>query len=310
MLSNASIDVAFHDKNYFKVNFYLSYLFIIFTYIVFFTEISSLNKSIRNKVLKRDLYDNEIEYVSKFFVGLFDAKGSIQVNHWKYTNLEYRLVIKLDNFNHNKYMLLLISKIIGGIVRVDKNKKYIIWTMTNEKDIIYLINTLFKKYPLLTKWKQYQLAFLLLCHKNNNISFYLKNRNNKYNNNLYKNNISIQNIFICINNDYLPFYFNEWLSGFIEGNGNFNIKYISQYNLSNNEINYTFTLNYKDKQLIDFISKYFGSNIRPKLIQNTYYIEIYKKEVLFNIINHLYKYNLLGYNNFKFINWSNSIKNK
>lgn len=302
MLSNASIDVAFHDKNYLIINFiFITYL-IIYFYTSSIFKINPLNKSLRSKILKRELLDNEIEYISKFFVGLFDAQGNIQVNHWKYTNLEYRLVIKLNNFDDNKYMLLLISKIIGGIVRVDKNKKYIIWTMTNKKDIINLSNTLFKKYPLLTKWKQYQLAYLLLCHKYNDIPFYLNNRNNKYDINLYIDKLSTENIFISINKDYLPDYFNEWLSGFIEGNGHFNMSYTLK-----KDIHYTFSLNHKDKQLIKFISNYFGSNIKPKLIENTYNIEIYKKEVLLNITNHLYKYNLLGYNNTKFIKWSNSL---
>lgn len=75
-------------------------------------------------MLKRDLTKYEIDYISKFFIGLMDSEGSIQVNHWRYTSIEYRLVIKLKNLEDNKYMLLLIAKALNaGIVRVEKNKK-------------------------------------------------------------------------------------------------------------------------------------------------------------------------------------------
>jgi hypothetical protein len=113
VLSNASIDVAFHDKNY-------------------------KEKSLK---LKKDMTINEINYINKYFIGLFEAIGNIQVNNVKNKYLEYRLVIKLNppqkrgeldtlrvaNYlKDNHYMLLLIAKVIGGKVIIDKKRKYVI----------------------------------------------------------------------------------------------------------------------------------------------------------------------------------------
>ena len=68
--------------------------------------------------LKKDLY-----YIHKFWVGLMDGDGSIQVNHWKFKSLQYRLVIILKNCSENVTMLNIIAKTIGGSVRlVDKHK--------------------------------------------------------------------------------------------------------------------------------------------------------------------------------------------
>ena len=58
------------------------------------------------------------EYIKKFWVGLMDGDGSIQVNHWREKSLQYRLVIKLKYDTLNYDMLNLISKTIGGYVRI------------------------------------------------------------------------------------------------------------------------------------------------------------------------------------------------
>lgn len=93
--------------------------------------------------------------------------------------------------------------------------------MNDKTKIVNLCTTLFKKYPLITKRKQYQLAFLLLVHKYNDITFYLENRKDKFNNSLYFNNMhklpekntismeEIQKIFFTINKQNLPNYFNQ-----------------------------------------------------------------------------------------------------
>jgi cytochrome c oxidase subunit 1 len=55
-----------------------------------------------------------------------DGNGSIQVNHWRYKNLQYRLVIKLKYSTENLRMLNLIATHIGGFVRITKNNQFII----------------------------------------------------------------------------------------------------------------------------------------------------------------------------------------
>jgi hypothetical protein len=52
-------------------------------------------------------------------VGLMDGDGSIQVNHWRMRNLQYRLVIKLKYTDLNKSMLIEIAKCLQGTVRIN-----------------------------------------------------------------------------------------------------------------------------------------------------------------------------------------------
>jgi cytochrome c oxidase subunit 1 len=55
-----------------------------------------------------------------------DGDGSIQVNHVRYKNLQYRLVIKLKYSIENLTMLNLIKNHLGGNVRIIENNKFII----------------------------------------------------------------------------------------------------------------------------------------------------------------------------------------
>lgn len=58
LLSNASLDIAFHDK------------------------INKLNNELKNKnILKSNLSNDLKDYITLFFLGLFEGDGSIQVNH-------------------------------------------------------------------------------------------------------------------------------------------------------------------------------------------------------------------------------------
>ena len=62
-----------------------------------------------------------------------DGDGSIQVNHSRNKNLQYRLVIKLLNLESNYNMLVTIAKIIGGTVRIVGNN--VIWVIVNQLTI-------------------------------------------------------------------------------------------------------------------------------------------------------------------------------
>ena len=65
------------------------------------------------------------DHIEKFWVGLMDGDGSIQVNHWRNKNLQYRLVIKLSNLESNVKMLKLISNQLTGHVRISKDGKFV-----------------------------------------------------------------------------------------------------------------------------------------------------------------------------------------
>lgn len=209
-----------------------------------------------------------------FWVGLMDGDGSIQVNHWRKKNLQYRLVIKLSNITSNYNMLVEIAKVIGGTVRVVGNS--VIWVVNDKKEIENIIK-IYDKYPPLTSKKICQLSFLKSCLADNSVKNYLCYRNNKYE----------KQLSIVQSNFIVPPYFKPWLSGFIEAEGCFSLRKNS---------NHSFSIGQKDdKYLIEAIKAYFNaSNVVRNPCNHFYSIEIYKKKSLLNIINHCYTYSLMG----------------
>jgi hypothetical protein len=216
-------------------------------------------------------------YIKQFWVGLKDGDGSIQVNHWREKNLQYRLIIKLKNLPENVIMLNNIKLTIGGYVRLTKKLDFVIWVKDDKKKIIETIK-IFNKYPPLTSRLICSLAFLKECLIHNNVNTYLNTRNFKYNN--------ISSYDIPFSN---PTYFNSWLSGFIEAESCFSIRKNNNHSFSigqNN--NYNLLVNIRD---------FFGAanNIRtPYKDKNFYHLEIYKKDILLVIINHCETYPLKG----------------
>ncbi len=253
-LANASLDIAFHDT--FWIYFAITTRFLL--------------KNIR--LISTNV--NSDEYIKKFWVGLMDGDGSIQVNHWRKKSLQYRLVIKLKNLKSNYNMLIRIAKVIGGSVR--RVKDDVIWVVNKKEDIIQIIK-IFDKYPPLTSKKLCQLAFLKSCLENTSVKDYLNSRDLKY-----KEQSNIVNSQFNV-----PIYFKEWLSGFIEAEGCFSIR-ISK--------NHSFSIGQNDDQyLIEAIKQYFGAiNKVRNPYRNFYFVEIYRKEVIKKIILHCTNYPLLG----------------
>lgn len=222
------------------------------------------------------------DYIEKFWVGLMDGDGSIQVNHWRKKNLQYRLVIKLSNLESNVKMLTLISNHLKGHVRISKDNKFVIWVLDNKKHIINIIK-IFDKYPPITSRIICSLSFLKNSLNTNDVDIYLSSRNFKYSNQLKL--IQDKNI-----NFELPLnYFNSWLSGFIEAEGCFSIR-------KNRNSSFSISQN-NDFYIINAIKNYFcASNIirTPYKNKSFYSLEIYKKDILLNIFNHCELYPLLG----------------
>ena len=81
------------------------------------------------------------DHLSPFWVGLMDGDGSIQVNHWRKKNLQYRMVIKLSNLESNVKMLMLIKQHFKGHVRISKNSQCVLWALDNKKDILEAIKS-------------------------------------------------------------------------------------------------------------------------------------------------------------------------
>jgi LAGLIDADG endonuclease len=267
VLANASLDIAFHDT--------------------ILTSSPSLLALLHSGIIiekNKDSKKSDNEYIKMFWVGLMDGNGSIQVNHWHKQLLQYRLVIKLSNFTSNYNMLIKITKVIGGSVRITGKGKDIIWVVNNKK-IVQEVIKIFDIYPPLTSRKICQLTFLKECLLRNSVDWYLFNRNNKYMN---QSIIINSNIFKMEKNSFiLPHYFKEWFSGFVEAEGCFCIR-------KNN--NHSFSIGQNDDvYLINVIKQYLGAtNIVRNSYRNFYFLEIYKKETIKAIINHFNNYPLLG----------------
>jgi len=259
VLANASLDVAFHDT----IKFELSNIALFYSL--------------------KDKNNNNIndDYIKKFWVGLMDGNGSIQVNHWRQKSLQYRLVIKLSYLESNYNMLIKIAKVIGGSVRITGRLGYkgkeVIWVV-DKKETILLIIKIFETFPLLTSKKICQLEFMKKCLDLNSIDYYLSNRNSKFNN---------QQTIINSDSFVLPYYFAEWLSGFIEAEGCFSIR------INNN---HSFSIGQNDDYyLINAIKNYFNAaNKVRNSYSNFYFLEVYRKETLNKIIKHFNDFPLLG----------------
>lgn len=320
MLSNASIDVAFHDRFFiYYVSIFFYTLYSIYNYYTnnnyFYNKINYTKEGEHGASIP--YYNNNLvylidknEYIKMFWVGLMDGDGSIQVNHWRKKNLQYRLIIKLSNLNSNYNMLILIAKVIGGTVRISKKKDNVIWVVDSKESIKEIIK-IFDKYPLFTTRKICQINFMKKCMKLNSmpaeggypreagLDWYLLNRNNKYNDQLYlikifnlklKNKYLINNLTESHVMSHIvghSEYFKCWLSGFIEAEGCFSIRLnkTNSFSIGQND----------DYYLIEGIKQYFNAtNTVRNTYKNFYIIEIYKKSVLNNIITHCNNYPLLG----------------
>lgn len=246
MLANSGLDIALHDR---QELIYFSSLF---------TSYSA-------------------DSIKQFWVGLMDGDGSIQVNHWRKQNLQYRIVIKLENTLQNFLMLGTIQYFLGGSVRRYEKKNSLIWVVDDKRQILEILK-IYELYPPLTFRIYAQLQFLLNCMMHNNVNKYLETRDAKY-------LISKPNI------DYLSLpYYSFWLSGFIEAEACFSIR-------ANNNHSFSIAQN-NEFLLLESIKTFFQAQNKIREVPTTndvsYILEIYRRSSLLSIINHCKTYPLLG----------------
>lgn len=227
-----------------------------------------------------------------------DGDGSVQVNHWRKKNLQFRLIIKLKYTVDNYNMFLLIKKNIGGgSVRIVDDNKFVIWVEDIKEKIVKHYLPIFSKYPPLTSRLHCQLEFLSYCINLKDMSKYFKLREEKYiNYNKYEDIIK-QNV---IKNS--KEYFCIWLSGFIEAEGCFSIRIKKR--------NRTFSIGQNtDLFLLDLIKNHFNVSNKIRLINQTgkdfYLLEIGSKVNLQKIYDHCTRYPLLGHKSIQFIKFYN-----
>lgn len=237
-------------------------------------------------VVLHDRLKKDPNFIYKYWVGLMDGDGSIQVNHWRYKIIQYRFVIKLKNHSENINMLKIISSYVGGKVREEKD--LVLWVVNNKKEIKKIIEIL-NIYPPLTSRLRAQLKFMLECMEKNDIDLYIKTRNDKYKN-------KETNVDLSKNKSYLS----EWLSGFIEAEGCFSIRKsgTKSFSIGQND----------DKYILEEIRKYLKikSNVRRKN-DKFWVIETYRRESILEIINHFNDYPLIGYKSTSYKKWKDQM---
>ncbi len=269
ILSNSSLDVALHDKP-----FYINQTYILISlsninrssFLIPFRSISSLSSSFPSS------------YYKAFWVGLMDGDGSIQINHWKNRVQQFRLVIKLKYTIANYNMLILLSKYVGGYVRLVSNNKFVIW-VENDKNKIIEILQIFDEFPPITSRLFSQQQFMKDCMTHNSVTTYLANRDNKYI--LYPLPDQTSSFIFTLS------YFPIWLSGFIEAESCFSIRKNGNHSFSIGQNN--------DIYILEAIKFYFNlPNIIREPSTNFYLIETYNKQSLINVINHCNQYPLQG----------------
>lgn len=256
VLANAGVDMLVHDKVDYLCNSLISMNPLLLT---------------RGKKLNK-------EYIIPFFVDLLEGDGSIQVNQWRSTSLQYRLIIKLKYTYSNFVMLSLIKSHIGGIFRVSKND--VVWVM-DDRDEIKRILELISPYPLLTSRKRLQLEFMLKYFKHNNIDKYFSERPLKY-----ENQSKLIAQMSNVNLLEKP-YFKAWLSGFIEAESCFAIRANS---------NHSFSIGQNaDNYLLESIKSYFGASASVRAQSSRFNnLEFYSRAALYRVFSHVMEYPLLG----------------
>jgi cytochrome c oxidase subunit 1 len=239
-------------------------------------------------------------YYKSFFVGLIDADGSIQVNHWKKKCLQYRIVIKLKNTTTNLRMLQeLRENLFIGNVTISKNKESVLWVENHQKNFQKILE-IFHDCPPLTTRLILQLDFFKQNLNNPNVDQYLQERNHKY----HKQAQMIENLknressFVQETETILSFlekveklkHFPAWFSGFIEAKGSFCCRNKSSSVLC-------FSIAHKnDFYLIEAIHRYINAQNKIRFIEkkNIYFLEVYNRSVLIFLRNHLKIYPLIG----------------
>lgn len=284
VLANASLDIAFHDK---QIN----------------NKIEKETKSQIDLNENKNLTLQDKTYIEQFFVGLLEGDGTIttNLNSNKSNSIIIRIVISLNNLPENVIMLNKIKQTIGGRVVMEKKNKYVTWIASNKKDLAKVF-VILAKYPLLTARKQCQLEFAKNCLLEKDMVNFLVNRNNKYS----SKKTLLDNF---AKKDKLPLYFPPWLSGFIEAEGNFNLVFNEKGHLRKS----AFTIGQTDEiHILNWIKLYFMSNNaifkdKPKFKSNFEYYRffLYNAETRKLIFEHFEKYPLLGYKKVSYLKFYN-----
>lgn len=231
-------------------------------------------------------------YYKRFWVGLMDGDGSIQVNHWRGTNLQFRFIIKMKNTRANEKMLRLLASELGiGNVRISKDGKWVLW-VENHQGKMHKQLRILEEYPPQTSRMTMQLSFFKEMLFSGDVKKYFLARDLKY-----SNQAVVIKELQQMNRSRLS-YFGCWLSGFIEAEGCFSVRAgTGQVSFSIGQKNDL----YQQEAIKEFIGA--TNNVQNKK-NNFFQLEVYRKSVLSFQKDHFIKYPLLGEKNVQYSSFS------
>ena len=232
------------------------------------------------------------DYLNKYWVGLMDGLGDIQVNHVHKKILQFRFILTLDDDIENYQALVYISKNIKGTVLQNKSKKFVTLSIITSSESVELENLLkvFSFYPPLTQRLQCKLNFVKECLKANSVDWYLENRDKKYEDFSYG--------FETVRPRQTA-YFPVWLTGYLEARGIFVYK-------KQKDVSYFCIRADTDKQIIEEIQRYFSvtspvcvlkkKESNEDIAKELFYFKTYRKTIISKIIKHIKSYPFIGSN--------------
>jgi hypothetical protein len=309
VLSNASLDIAFHDKLINKHNIkdillLLNTLYPIIPNTITTENLASANTNLNTAAIKtqKGSIDNN-NYIEQFFVGLLEGDGTITTYFAKKnsSSIQIRFCIALKNEINNHNMLKKIQQVVGGRVCIERQDKYVTWIASSKKDINKVLLVL-ARYPLLTVRKQCQLEFAKNCLLYDDNTHFYDDRDNMY--------INKKELLLKLQQDnFTPIYFPAWLSGFIEAEGNFSL--VFRNNGETRSLRKSaFTIGQNDElHILNKIKIYFQSEnkilkdkkkLNPKGIPSEFdYFRLHLYNALSRklLFEHFEKYPLLGQKN-------------
>jgi len=167
---------------------------------------------------------------------------------------------------------------------VSSNKVNVLWVV-DDQTVIKRILHIFDRYPPLTSRVTLQLRFMRHCFDHHNIDQYFNERELIFDDRL--------NVINRLSNvDLLTLsYYRSWLSGFMEAESSFSVR-----NEPHTDV-HSFSIGQNnDKYLIESIKYYFkATNVVREPYTDFYSLEIFAKEALLRIYDHIHHYPLLGH---------------
>ena len=161
-------------------------------------------------------------FYEHFFLGLLEGDGSIQVNHWKKTYLQFRIIIKLKETRENYQMCVMLRNKLG-IMNLRIRKGSII-LVEDHKQKLPKVMQLIEKNGLITEKRKTQYAFFKYCFSSQiQISEYLwiKQHFQKWVDWQFPDGQLLE--FQASSIQELA-YFPDWLCGFVEAEGSFCVR--------------------------------------------------------------------------------------